>query len=292
MTSTFLLGLLFFFTAPILGAQEMQGGEAGKRDSSVLRTQKRLPILNGFRFMPSDVVRDPFINTFMKLNAGAGVALDLKSYVKDLQGNVADTLSGDLTYLSAEMEFQYAANDWLAFSGSYRGSGRLGTNAYTVLTAGISYTTGFTLGTKIRLWENDNMFLSGGIDYSSTVVTLYSIYDFVKQVYESGGNIDSSKASLLQEDDLSKIFLTFNYAYAPTDWLGLLGVAGIGEGGVFNGKDKGNVRLGAAVSVDFLNVQAIEFPIGILVSFRYNSFSESGEDVNNVVTFGVRIGYT
>jgi len=91
---------------------------------------------------------------------------------------------------------------------------------------------------------------------------------------------------------LSKTFINLNYAYAPTDWFGILSVAGFGVGGVFNGKEKGNVRLGVAASVDFLNIKSISFPIGILSSLRYNSFSESGEDVNNLITLGFRIGYT
>lgn len=293
LISTFLVVFLFLlFMNPILRAQDINDDEAASQDSSDLRTYKRLPILNGFRFIPSDVVRDPFINTFIKLNVGGGAALDLKSYVKDLQGNVFDTLSGDLSYISAEIEFQYAVNDWLAFSGSYGGNSRLGSSAYTLLTSGISYTTGFTLGTKIRIWQNDKMFLSGSIDYSSTEVNLYSIYDFVKSVYESGGNIATSTDSLLETDNLSKTFINLNYAYAPTDWFGLLSVAGFGVGGVFNGKEKGNVRLGVAASVDFLNIKFISFPIGILSSLRYNSFSESGEDVNNLITLGFRIGYT
>jgi len=174
LISTFLVVFLFLlFMNPILRAQDINDDEAASQDSSDLRTYKRLPILNGFRFIPSDVVRDPFINTFIKLNVGGGAALDLKSYVKDLQGNVFDTLSGDLSYISAEIEFQYAVNDWLAFSGSFGGNSRLGSSAYTLLTSGISYTTGFTLGTKIRIWQNDKMFLSGSIDYSSTEVNIY-----------------------------------------------------------------------------------------------------------------------
>jgi len=290
---TLLFGLLLFISMnPNLKAQEIQDKKGVNQDSSLLKTDKRLPILNNFRFIPSDVVRDPFINTFVKVNVGSGEALDLKSYIKNLQGTVFDTLSGDLSYISAELEFQYAVNEWLAFSGSYCGISRVGTNAYTILTSGIAYTTGFTLGGKIKIWQNDNMFLAGSIDYTSSEVFYYSIYDFVKKVYESGGKIDSSKNSLLEKDNLPKTFLNLNYAYAPTNWLGLLGVAGFGIGQAFKGKNKGNVRLGVAASIDFLNVEFVSFPIGILASIRYNSFSETGENIKNLITLGFRIGYS
>lgn len=284
-TNSILLISIFISINLSLKAQEAQ-------DSSILLTHKRLPILNHFRFIPSDIVKDPFINTFVKLNAGSGVALDLKTYVKNLQGEVFDTLSGDLSYLSGDLEFQLAVNDWLAFNIGYGGSGRLGTNAYTILTSGISYQTTFALGGKIRIWQNDKMFLAGSIDYSSSEIAIYSIYDFVKQVYENGGAIDSAKNSLLEKQTLPKTFINVNYAYAPADWFGVLGVAGFGVSKSFENKERGNYRLAVAASIDFLNVKYIHFPIGILVSTRYNKFSETGEEVDNIVALGFRIGYT
>lgn len=290
---TSLIGLLLIVTLnPILKAQDLQDDEAVRQDTSFLRAYKRLPILNGFRFIPSDVVPDPFINTYIKLNVGTGTAFDLTTYAKNLKGEVFDTLSGDITYAEGEVEFQFAVNDWLAFSINAGGTGRLGTDAYTLLSSGISYGSGFTLGSKMRIWQNDKMYLAGSAEYSSSTVSYYSIYNFVKQVYESGGNIDTSKNYLLTEDVLSRGFVNFHYAYAPTDWFGFLGLAGWGVGTIFNSKDKGIIRLGAAASIDFLNVEHINFPIGLQASIRYNSLSENGENVDNIVTFGLRIGYT
>lgn len=280
--------LLISFSVVInfsLNAQEAQ-------DSSILKTSKSLPILNNFRFIPSDVVKDPFINTYIKVNIGVGTAIDLKTYVKNLQGEVRDTLSGDISYLAGDLEFQYAVNNWLAFTIGYGGAGRLGSNAYTILTSGISYSTTFFLGGKIRIWENDKMFLSGSIDYSSSEVALYSIYDFVKGVYENGGEIDSATNSLLKKETLPKAFVNVNYAYAPTDWLGLLGAAGFGFIKTFDTVERGNFRIGGAAAIDFLNVDFINFPIGILLSARYNKYPESGSNSTNVVILGFRIGYT
>ena len=265
-------------------AQEVQ-------DSSNLLTYKRLPILNNFRFIPSDVVYDPFITTFIKLNVGSGVALDLTSYRKDWNtGEIEDTLSGDLTYISGELQFQLAVNDWLAFNLGAGGSGRLGTNTYTILTSGISYTTFLTLGGKAKIWENDNMVLSTTLDFKYQNIYLYSIYDYVKEVVETGG-IDST-ASMLEKDNVSQTFLNVNYAYAPTDWCGILGAAGFGLGEAFETKIRGNVRVGAAFSVDFDNVDFIEFPIGILASVKYNSFGEGGANVKDIFTYGFKIAYT
>jgi len=261
-------------------------------DSVYLKTNKRLPILNKFRFIPSDIVKDPFINTFIKLNLGVGSAIDLKTYVKNLEGEIRDTLSGDISYISGDLEFQYAVNDWLAFYIDYGGAGRLGSNAYTILSSGISYSTTFTLGGKIRIWENDNMFLSGSADYSSSEVAVYSIYDFVKEVYENGGEIDTAANSMLEKETLPKAFINVNYAYAPADWFGLLGVAGFGFIKSFDNVERGNFRLGVAAAIDFLNVESINFPIGILLSARYNKYPESGTVANNVVLLGFRIGYT
>ena len=263
-----------------------------KRILYVLRTYKLLPILNNFRFIPSDVIDNPFITTYVKTSVGAGAAVDLKSYVKDLQGNVLDTLSGQLSFVSMNIVFQLAITNWLALNGSFGGSGRLGNNAYTILTSGISYATGYKLGAKLKIWKNDQMMLSGNVDYSSSKIFLYSIYDFVKDVVESGGIDSSSRDNLLEKDDVSSTILSLNYAYAPTDWCGILAVSGWGLGQTFKNKDKGNFRLGLAAAIDFDNIKYIGFPIGLLASVKYNSFSESGENTTNVVTYGLRIGYT
>lgn len=282
-SSSVLLIMIFISINLSLKAQEVP-------DSSILKTHKMLPILNNFRFIPSEVVYDPFITTFIKVNVGTGLALDLNSYVKDLEGNIRDTVSGDLTYIAGELQFQLAVNDWLAFNLGAGGTGRLGTNTYTILTSGISYTSFLTLGGKAKIWQNDNMVLSTTLDFKYQNIYLYSIYDFVKQAIENEG-IDST-SSLLEKDNVSSTFLNVNYAYAPTDWCGVLAVAGWGLGEAFETKTRGNVRIGAAFLVDFDNVDAIEFPIGILASVRYNSFGEGGSNVTDIFTYGFKIAYT
>ena len=124
----YLASLCFILLNSNLSAQT--DGINNQKDSvtSNLRAEKQLPILNNFRFIPSEVVYDPFITTFIKLNVGSGTALDIKSYRKDWNtGSILDTLSGDITYISGELQFQLAVNDWLAFNLGAGGFGRLGT---------------------------------------------------------------------------------------------------------------------------------------------------------------------
>ncbi len=275
-----------------LNAQSVENSEGEVKDSIILKTSKQLPILNNFRFIPSDIVGNPFITTFIKTSVGAGAAIDLKSFIKDLNGNIIDTLSGNLFFVLGDIQFQLAINDWLALNGKYGGIARLGSNAYTLLTSGISYGAGYSLGAKIKIWENDKMMLSGSIDYNSSQVALYSIYDFLLRVIDEGAIDDSARAKLLEKDNITSMFANINYAYAPTRWLGILANLGWGLGNAFNGKDKGNARIGLAASVDFANVDFVEFPIGVLVSAKYNSFSESGENATDLLTLGLRIGYT
>jgi len=258
----------------------------------ILKVNKRLPILNNFRFIPSDLIDNPFITSYLKTSIGAGMALDLKAHVKDLDGNVVDTLSGDLAFVLADMRFQLAVNDWLAFNVKYGGLARLGSNAFTLLTSGISYAAGYSLGAKVKIWENEQMMLSGSVEYNSSTVSVYSIYDFVIEVVESDTINSDAQDKLLTKDNISSTFISLNYAYAPTDWCGLLAVAGWGAGNMFTEKTKGNARLGIAAAFDFENIKTIGFPIGILLSMRYNSFSESGENGTDVLIYGLRVGYT
>lgn len=282
--------LCFILLNGNLIAQTEETDNVNNSDTTYLRSKKLLPILNNFRFIPSEIIPDPFITSFIKINVGTGLALDLTSYLKKFDGTIRDTVSGDLTYIQAGLQFQYAVNDWLAFNLGGGGFGRLGTNTYTILTQGVSYATVIALGGKAKLWQNDKMYLSTSLDFKYQSIFLYSIYDFVKEAVENGG-IDST-SSLLTEDNVSSTYLSVDYAYAPADWCGVLAVAGFGLGQAFQTKTKGNIIIGTAFSVDFDNVDAIEFPIGILASVKYNSFGDGGSNASNIFTYGFKIAYT
>jgi len=289
----FFCGLVFLLSVNLsLRAQVFQSDNENERDTIILKTNKLLPILNNFRFIPSDLVDNPFITSYLKTSIGAGLALDLKAYVKDLDGAPLDTLSGDLAFLLADMRFQLAVNNWLAFNIKYGGLARLGSNAFTLLTSGISYAAGYSLGAKIKIWENEQMMLSGSVEYNSSQVSVYSIYDFLIEVVDSDTIDSSAQDKLLRKDNVSNTFISLNYAYAPTEWCGILAVAGWGVGNIFGEKTRGNARIGVAAAFDFENIKTIGFPIGFLLSAKYNSFSESGERGTNVLIYGFRIGYT
>ena len=283
--------LLLLFICSVTFAETSYSQSNTNQDTAILRTKKRLAILNGFRFMPSNVVKDPFVNTYIQVNVGSGTAFDLESYVKNFNGNIIDTLSGDLAYVTGLVEFQYAVNDWLSFMGNYKGMGRLGKNTYTILTQGVSYTTGYSLAGKARLLNKEKFTLSGGLVFSSDQIYVYSLYDYIKRRLENPGD-STLTDDLLVKDNVYKLFMEFNAAYAPYNWLGILGTTGFGIGKAFEQKERGNIRIGAAASVDFLNVKGIKFPVGLLGSAKYNAFSENGENVDNVFTLGFQIGYT
>jgi hypothetical protein len=98
--------------------------------------------------------------------------------------------------------------------------------------------------------------------------------------------------NMLHTDYISNIFINGNWAYAPANWIGFLGVLGFGLGEQFEGASRGNLRIGGLVSIDFQNVKGIKFPIGLAFSTKYNSFSETSEKVDNIITYGFSIGYT
>jgi hypothetical protein len=273
-----------------LFAQTEEKENTKNTDTTSFMTKKLLPILNNFKFVPSEIIEDPFINTYIKLVVGSGLALDLNTYVKDLEGNIQDTVSGDISYISADIQFQLAVNNWLAFNISAGGYGRIGTNTYTMLSQGVSYATNFTVGGKAKLWQNEQMMLSTTLDFKFQDVFVYSIYDYVKDVAETG-SIDST-ANLLTEDQINYTFINLNYAWAPADWWGITALAGFGVGEAFLTEVRGNFRTGLTASVDFNNINAIEFPIGLLGSIKYNSFGESGSAVKNLFTYSFKIAYT
>ncbi|MCU0372973.1 MAG: hypothetical protein MUE56_06990 [Ignavibacteria bacterium] len=283
--------ILLFLAALLAGTDISFSQTAGGQDTALLRANKRLPILNGFRFMHSDIVKDPFINTYLKVGVGSATAVGMDSYVKNFQGAIVDTVSGDLNYVAGNLEFQYAVNNWLSFKGSYTGYGRIGKNTYTILTSGVSYTTGYTLGGKANFYNSKKTSMSGGLEFSSTEVYMYNVYDYIKRIIANPGD-STLRDDLLEKDNIYKLSADYNIAYAPANWFGILGIAGLGITKPFQQKERGNLKIGANASVDFLNVRGINFPIGLAGSARYSVMSETGEDASNVLTFAFRIGYT
>ena len=73
--------------------------------------------LNGFRFIPSSVVDEPFATTFFQNSTGGGSAVNLSIPVRNLAGDTIKTIDGSVGFLLVDFEYQQAVAKWLALRG-------------------------------------------------------------------------------------------------------------------------------------------------------------------------------
>src|SRR5688572_28569452 len=94
--------------------------------------------LDNHRFLPSSIVGDPFANTRFINATGGGMAVDLTIPVRNIAGNVVDSLAGDIGFLLLDFEYQYQLARWLAVRATAVAVGRVGTSTESVVASGIS----------------------------------------------------------------------------------------------------------------------------------------------------------
>ena len=81
--------------------------------ASYLPAQEPGRELNGFEFIPSRIVADPFAITYFGTITGGGMAFDLKTPFVDLDGDTIGTLTGDVAFMALGFEYQQrSASGW------------------------------------------------------------------------------------------------------------------------------------------------------------------------------------
>src|SRR6478752_5477831 len=90
---------LALLPATTAGAQaSAQSGQSSAQSSPCHRC------LDGFRFIPSSVVDQPFTNTTFENATGGGMALNLNVPVRNLAGDTLTTLTGNIGFFLLDFQ--------------------------------------------------------------------------------------------------------------------------------------------------------------------------------------------
>jgi hypothetical protein len=282
-TFVFALALLLF-TVP---AARSQTDDLAQGLSDVLMA-KRLPELSGFRFIPSDIVKDPFVTTYIRTTTGVGSVLDYSNTILNFQGDTLGTYSGTMTFARLGVEYQQAVNEWLAFWGQVDVDARVGTSVSSIFSQGISVVTGYAIGGMARVWHNDRMFLSGSLYYRGNSLTGISPYQWAKSIVIDSAGIDNDE--LVSEANSGLGYAGVHFAYAVNEWLGLTSAVSGGLGNAFRDGDKGLFSAGVTAGVDFRNITPV--PLGLLLGYQFNTTPSSGDNASDISAFNFGVGYT
>jgi hypothetical protein len=260
-------------------------------DEPLIKTDRKLPMLNGHRFVLSTFITDPFISSFVHTATGFGVAPNTDITIYDFEGEPVTTIKGDLAYMLLRMEYRQALNRWLSLWTQVEGMGRMGINPESILSQGLTGVFGFELGGLARLWQNDRFLLSASASYRRSKYFGVDILTFVQRIILEGGIAPDNKITKRVPADRYNAGLHF--AYAPSDWVGLMASAKLGTtDSVFvRGESETVLSLTGLASIDLK--PGTNIPIGFNLGFQYESYPEGSDDlIKDVRQVLFKIAYT
>jgi len=260
-------------SATTAGAQaSTQSGQSSAQSSPTCHR-----CLNGFRFVPSSVVDEPFVNTSFENATGGGMALNLNVPVRNLDGEPVDTLNGNIGFFLLDFEYQKSIAKWLALRVGVTGIGRLGTSLEALVASGISAAMGGYIGATVPVWSKPNFLISAVADLKNNKQWDVDPYTFVKDVVDSGYN-DTTKAVLLGSERVNRWSFGLRGAWAVKPWMGL--TANIEPGGA-DGDVSGNKSLNTfGVLAGFDLHQLWGVPISTSLAYRVRTGSGKSGNIS------------
>jgi len=222
--------------------------------------------LDGFRFLPSAVVGDPFATTHFINATGGGMAYDLRIPVRNLEGDTIASLKGDIGFLLVDFEYQKKITRWLALRAAATGAARVGTSAQAVVASGVAAAFGGLFGATVPVWHSDQFLVA--FDAVLRRSTEYDInpFGFVRRVVDDSAITDSATSTLLTSQKVNRWLLGAQGAWGIAPWVGL--TAQIQYGGVddVSPDSKSLTSVGGQVGFDIGKVSSV--PVGISLAYR------------------------
>lgn len=194
--------------------------ESDQETEQLIKKKRRLPHLNGHAYIASATMpQTPFVTTYFRNSTGIGSALGFDIPVYDPEGEFLTTVDGKLTYMMLEISYQQAINDWLAVWLSGAGVGRVGLNAESVLSKGLSGVGAIELGGLARILHKEKFILSGAFSLRHNKQIGVDIIGFAKSIIDTGiideANLLTRIPSWRYKGGLASLGLEFSYARAP-----------------------------------------------------------------------------
>lgn len=156
----------------LVGLSATTARPQGQAQSEAEQTCHRC--LNGFRFIPSSVVDEPFATTFFQNSTGGGTAANFTVPVRNLAGDTVTSLKGNVGFLLVDFDYQQAIARWLALRVSAGGIGRLGTSIPSLVATGVSAAFGAAFGATVPVWTRSNFLVSAVANYGPTLSTMWT----------------------------------------------------------------------------------------------------------------------
>jgi hypothetical protein len=261
----------------------------GPLATSFAQTQPlRVPNLGGHRFIATDIVEDPFVETFIVTQLGMGVAADLEFPLFEIDGDTVFAPQGDVLFALLKFQYRQRIKRWLAVTGSFRTIGRLGTEVQSILLAGVTASTEFEFEWLVNVVRSDRSAVSLGFGFRRASTTVVDIFRFVEDV------IDGEQSRLVDNIPSVQGTASVRFAHAFSSLIGAKFEAGAQYGEQTQARESGsefNWRFGVSLSVD--PREKFGIPIGVLASYALTTLSIGLEDAaTDTQEFELKFEYT
>ena len=221
--------------------------------------------LNGFRFIPSSVIAEPFATTSFNTAVGGGSTVNFSAPIQRLNGDTIRTIEGSVGFLLVDIDYQKSITDWLALRVSAGGIGRLGTSIPSLVATGVSAAFGTAFGAIVPVFKRPDLLVSAVAGFRSNTQYDVDPFGFGEEVADSTYDPESDSGALLRSYGVNRWSIGVRAAWAIAPWVGLSGVLEPG-GARLDSDNKSLTTYGAMVGFDF--AKRSDVPIGLTLAYR------------------------
>jgi hypothetical protein len=247
------------------------------------------PMLADHRFTTTAVIRGPFISTYFRDAIAVGMAPGSSMPVAVIGGKEVMFETGDVLFSTLQIEYQQAVKDWMGFWADFALAGRLGTETASLLSQGVTVTSGFRLGWMLKIMRSEDMALSGTVQVVNASYTAVDLAGFVEGIVDDGLTPDDK---LVRDATFMIASTGLSYAWAINRTIGLTASGAVGYGESPDREEGSDWYYDVGAAVDFDLRRHIPAPIGAAVGFRRTSVPESDLSLGNgATTATVRVDY-
>lgn len=237
----------------VLGFLSVLSGPAWSQPRSLVAPEEGR-LLGGHRFIPSELIANPFITTDFETQTGLGLAT--------LKANSTDY---NLGALAQYMRLQVAPLPWLALRLGVTGNALSGINQDAALNIGASAGYDVLLGASAG-WKFDRLRVAGSLDALLSQSDQFAVGSAIEQSLKVG-KVDAS--TLLVETKSAAVGPGVQAAYGFNSTVGTFGHLRLEFANESVGaKTQGSTTLntGAALSVDLM--PSTRIPVGLLAGYN------------------------
>ena len=183
---------------------------------SALAQDVSRPALAGHVFVSTDLVPDAFVRGYVSNSLGYSQTAEFNYPALVVGGDTLLALNGSLAYALLGMEYQHAIRNWIAVRVGVGMRSRLGTQLSSLVSEGVSVTSGLEFGWLVRLRETERTMLSGYAGVTKQTLTLIDVGQFTEDVID--GDPDPS---LIDDVPSVRSVAALRFAWAASRPLGL-----------------------------------------------------------------------